>query len=830
MKKIALYLISLLLIDIAAFAQKQPTYSSSEILQMLKKANTIGSVLYIAAHPDDENTRLISYLSNDVNVRTGYLSLTRGDGGQNLIGAEKGAALGLLRTNELLEARKIDGGEQFFTSAVDFGYSKTADETLKLWDKEKILGDMVWVIRNFKPDLIITRFPPTSAAGHGHHTASAILAAEAFDAAADPNRFPEQLKLTQVWQTKRMFQNTSSWWEKEIDKRYETDENLFSVDIGTFNPILGTSYSEMSAESRSMHKSQGFGSAETRGKKIDYLDFLKGDKANKKNGIFDGIDLTWNRLADGKNIQEKLNACISNFNAQHPNQIISDLVKVYNLIDKQSNTYWKEKKKKEIENIIIACSGLYIEAVADNYYSAKNQSIKVQTSVVKRNDADINLKRINFNAKDSVMNIKLKTNESVDLSFNYGISPTENFSNLYWLNKDYNYIFEIDQQEFIGKPMSDPAVEVNFLLEVEKTEINFKRPLVYKWTDDVKGEKYRQFIIVPDVIANFDQSVYEFNKGNKREVNVKLKANSNNITGNLSLEIPKSWKCEPNQFAVDIKEKGIEKTFTFLVTPTIDGPKVNHLKANFSGIFAKETFSAQVIDYDHINPQIILKEAKAKAINISIETKGKNIGYISGPGDDVPSALKQMGYNVTIIKAAAIPTYNLSSFDAILTGIRAYNTEVDLKSNNTLLLEYANQGGTLIVQYNTSDLLIENFGPYPFAISRDRVTEEASDYKILVPEHPIFNYPNKIDAMDFAGWVQERGLYFAKDWSKEYTPLIAWHDTGEEDKNGGIIVSDYGKGKFIYTGISFFRQLPAGVPGAYKLFANIISYGKETVK
>ena len=826
MKKIpVLFFVFLLNIHLAS-AQKQATYSSAEILQMMKKANTIGSVLYIAAHPDDENTRLIAYLSNEVNVRTGYLSITRGDGGQNLIGTEKGATLGLLRTNELLEARKIDGGEQFFTSAVDFGYSKTADETLKLWDKEKILGDMVWIIRNFQPDLIITRFPPTSAAGHGHHTASAILAAEAFDAAADPTKFPEQLKMVQVWQTKRMFQNNSSWWEKDIDKRYQTDDNLLSVDIGTFNPVLGKSYSELAAESRSMHKSQGFGSAETRGKKVDYLEYIKGEKANKKIGIFHQIDLTWNRLPEGKNIQEKLNECIANFSAKQPQKSIPELLKVYDLIDKQKNIHWKEKKKKEVEDIILACSGLYIEAIADNYYSAKGQSIKVQTSVVKRNDVDIKLVRVKINAKDTIADKQLNTNESVDFNFTYGISPTENFSNPYWLNKDYNYTFDIDQQEFVGMPMSNPVIEVNFLFSIEGKEINVMRPLVYKWTDDVKGEKYREFSILPEVTANFDQAVYLFNKGNKQEVKIKLTANSNNVTGVLKIEIPKNWLCEPEQFLVDIKEKGIEKNFTFTITPAVGGAKISTLKAAFQGVFKQETFASQTIDYDHISPQIILKESIAKAINISIETKGKNIGYVSGPGDDIPSALVQMGYNVTIIKASEIPTYNLATFDAIIMGIRAYNTDVELKSNNTFLLDYAKNGGTLIVQYNTSDLLLENFGPYPFAIGRDRVTEENSDFKMLVPEHPIFNTPNKIDEMDFVGWVQERGLYFAKDWAKEYTPLIAWHDAGEEDKSGALIVADVGKGKFIYTGISFFRQLPAGVPGAYKLFANLIAYGK----
>jgi LmbE family N-acetylglucosaminyl deacetylase len=826
MKKLLLSLIYMALCQVTTNAQKQPNYSSAEILQMLKKANTIGSVLYIAAHPDDENTRLISYLSNEINVRTAYLSITRGDGGQNLIGSEKGASLGLVRTNELLEARKIDGGEQFFTSAVDFGYSKTADETLKLWDKEKILADMVWVIRNFQPDIMITRFPATSAAGHGHHTASAILASEAFDAAADPSRFSEQLKFVSVWKTKTLFQNTSSWWEKDIAKRYETDENLLSADIGTFNAVLGQSYSEMAAESRSMHKSQGFGSAETRGKKIDYLDYIKGEKVNKKNGIFHNIDLTWNRLGDGKNIQEKLNDCIVSFNPQQPSKIIPELVKIYNFIEKQSNIYWRIQKKKELEEIIIACAGLYIEATADNYYSAKGQSIKIQTSVIKRNDADIALKRIKINAKDTITDIKLTTNEPVDFSFTYGIAPTDNFSNPYWLNKDYNYTYEIEQQEFIGKPMSSAAVDVNFTLSIAGEEINFKRPLLYKWTDDVKGEKYRDFVILPEVTANFNESAYVFNNGKTKEVIVKISANSNNATGVLKLELPKNWKCNPEQFTVDIKEKSTAKKFIFNVTPTIESPKVNSLKINFAGTFPQQTFSAQVIDYDHINPQIILKEAKAKAINVAIETKGKNIGYIAGPGDDIPSALNQLGYTVTIIKAEEISGFDLKKFDAIITGIRVYNTDVNLKSNNPLLLEYVNLGGTLVVQYNTSDVLFENFGPYPFSIGRDRVTEENSDFKILVPEHPIFNIPNKIETIDFAGWVQERGLYFAKDWTKDYTPLIAWHDTGEEDKLGGLIVADYGKGKFVYTGISLFRQLPAGVPGAYKLFANIVSYGK----
>ena len=357
--------ISLLLIATASYAQKQ--MNASEIKLALNKLNTLGSVLYVAAHPDDENTRLIAYMANERLVRTGYLSLTRGDGGQNLIGTEKGPLMGVVRTQELLEARKVDGGEQFFTRAVDFGYSKTPEETFIKWDKQAVLADVVWAIRKFKPDVMITRFPPTSKAGHGHHTASAILAAEAFDLAGDKNAFPEQLTYTTVWQPKRLLLNASTWWDKELPQKAKDNPTEYTtVDIGTYNTLLGKSYGEIAAESRTMHKSQGFGSAKQRGSKLEYLKLLKGEPF--KTDVLDGVNLSWKTVNGGEAIEKLLTKAITNFNAEQPELIVPTLLEAHQLLNKlPDSNKWKWIKLSKIRTVIANCAGLFVEVTANDY-------------------------------------------------------------------------------------------------------------------------------------------------------------------------------------------------------------------------------------------------------------------------------------------------------------------------------------------------------------------------------------------------------------------------------------------------------------------------------
>jgi LmbE family N-acetylglucosaminyl deacetylase len=821
MKKLLLVLT--LFVTLPTFAQKQ--MNSSEIKLALKKLNVLGSVLYIAAHPDDENTRLIAYMANEKMVRTGYLSITRGDGGQNLIGTEKGALMGVLRTQELLEARKIDGGEQMFTRAVDFGYSKTAEETFEKWGKQKVLADVVWAIRKFRPDVIITRFPPTSRAGHGHHTASAILAEEAFDLAGDKKAFPEQLDYTSVWQPKRLYLNTSTWWDKELPQKAKDNPGKYTtIDVGTYNTLLGKSYSEIASESRTMHKSQGFGSGKTRGSKLEYLELIKGEKGGN-NDIFDGIDITWNKIKKGVEIEQLLTEVNNKFDAERPEKVVSTLFKAYQIIDKlPDSNLWKWIKLSKIRGAISACTGLFIEVTAEDYSAALGTKIKLTTRLVNRSNLKIELLEAKYGEKDTTINITLDNNEALNYESNFTCSNNQK-TNPYWLNHDFEGIYTVDSQSLIGIPQNSSSIAVLFTLKINDEFFPVFRPVVYKHTDRVKGEIYRPFVVLPKVTANISDNVYVFSDSNSKEIRVTLKAHKENETGRVSLKLPDGWKSEPSSVQYNIAKKNEEKVVVFNVTPSAN-ENVGDVKVilNDSDKAAK---SLVTIEYDHIQTQTLLPEAKAKLVRLNVATKGKNIGYIKGAGDEVPTALEQLGYTITLLDENSLKNSDLSQYDAIVAGIRTYNTNKYMATVYGRLMEYVKNGGNYIVQYNTNrGIDTKTMAPFPLTLSRDRVTVEEAKVTFLAPEHPIMNTPNKILESDFDNWIQERGLYFPNEWDENYTPILGWNDPNEEMTKGSLLVANHGKGSFIYTGISFFRELPAGVPGAFKLFSNIISYGK----
>ncbi|HHG86731.1 MAG TPA: PIG-L family deacetylase [Bacteroidetes bacterium] len=822
-------------------AQAQRDHTASQIQLALRKLNTLGTVLYLAAHPDDENTRLISYMVNEKNLRTGYLSLTRGDGGQNLIGTEKGALMGLLRTNELMEARKIDGGEQFFTRAVDYGYSKNPEEAFTKWDRNQVLADVVWTIRKFRPDVIVTRFPPNARAGHGHHTASAILAEEAFDLAADSKAFPEQLAFVQTWQTKRLFFNNSSWWDKNLPEKAAKGGKFATLDVGIYNPLLGKSYSEVASESRSMHKSQGFGAGKQRGEKIEYLELVKGDPA--KGHIFAGIDQRWNRIPGGAKIGKVIAKVLANFQPADPAASVSGLAKAHALIQKLPDGYWKKRKRKEIEDLILACAGLWLEATANQYSGVSGESANVTVTMVRRSKADCKIKQLNFQGLDSLTNLALPYNERIQIQTSIKIahlpSPQADGDKVafgynrpmfnphpYWLMAPFDGMYQVADQSMIGRPLNPPSIIIGFDLDIEGAKFRVNRPLMFKWTDRVKGELYRSFAVLPQVTANIAEKVYIFSSKVPQKIVVSLQAHTDNVEGNIFLNLPPSWqKAEPSK-PFSLKRKDDQTTVSFRVSPPAGASKVG-VSVSIGQHATEPSRSLVEIEYDHIQTQTLLPAARSTLVKLDVARKGKTIGYIVGAGDEVPQSLQQLGYEVKLLDEAALRNQDLSSFDAILAGIRAYNTQDYLKHVNAKLLEYVKNGGNYIVQYNTNrGLVTEDIGPYPFKLSRDRVTVEEAPVTFLAPKHPVLNSPNKITKADFSGWIQERGLYFPNEWDAQYTPILGWNDPGEDMTKGSLLVANYGKGAFIYTGISFFRELPAGVPGAYKLIANMISYGK----
>jgi LmbE family N-acetylglucosaminyl deacetylase len=806
-------------------AQNTSELTSSEIVLNLKKLNTVGSVLYIAAHPDDENTRLLGYLAKEKKLRTGYLSLTRGDGGQNLIGKEQSELLGLIRTQELLAARRVDGAEQFFTRANDFGFSKNPEETFSIWNKESILSDVVWAIRKFKPDVIICRFPTTGEGGHGHHTASAILAVEAFEAAADASKFPSQLNYTEVWQAKRIFWNTFNFGGNNT-----TSADQLKIDVGVFNPLIGKSFGEVAAQSRSMHKSQGFGSTPQRGGNIEYFKFLKGEEA--KTDVFENINFTWARFSSTSKLDQQITACIQQFDVQAPEKSVPALIQIYRSLSDISETdptirYWKIKKLQETQQLILSCAGLWIEANTADYIGIPETEVLINAQIIHRNKVAVQLNKISFLSQtDTTTQLKLNDNELYTFKHKEKLSTSLPYSNPYWLNEAHAPgIYTVNDPQLIGLAENESATVVTFDIDVQGLNLKILRKLVYKSTDPVKGEVYRPFEVLPPATVNMNEKVLVFNSNAAKSLQLIVKANAANVSGKLELSAPAGWDVSIKNPDFKLVNKGDEQIIDAVITlrnATADG----ELKAVLSISEKKYTKSIQRIEYDHIPYQFILADSKAKLVHLDLKKTGTNIGYISGAGDDVPACLKQIGYTVTILTDELLSKEDLSKYSAIVTGVRAYNTNDRLPIYYTKLMEYVTKGGNLIVQYNTNgrgEQLTNKIGPYPFTVSRDRVTDEHAEVKITNPKHTVLNFPNVITANDFEGWIQERGIYFASDLDKNYETVFSMHDANEKSSDGSLIIAKYGKGNFVYSGLVFFRELPAGISGAYRLFANLLS-------
>ena len=845
-----------------AVAQTPTTLNSAEILLGLKKLKVIGSVLYIAAHPDDENTRLLAYFSKERMYRTGYLSMTRGDGGQNLIGDEQGIELGLIRTQELLAARRIDGAEQFFTRAYDFGFSKSTDEALKTWDKEKILSDVVWVIRKFKPDVIITRFPPDNRAGHGHHSASAVLAREAFDAAADPNRFPEHFFYNvKSWQTKRIFWNTFNFGGNNT-----TSADQLKLDVGAFNPLLGKGYGEIASESRSMHKSQGFGVPAQRGTAIEFFTQTGGETV--KQDIAEGIINDWSRFEGGNAINEMIDEMIAAYSIQNPSASVKSLVELYTAIEKINDgdpisIGWKIKKLNEVKALIEASAGLWMEASTNQEFAVMNDSLRLSFNIINRTGTPIILKRVQLDSSsillipdsvkalfpfytetykkemieqpyfvDTLLNKLLTTNQSVN--FTRKIQVKRNETEPYWIkNPMLTGNFTVDDQMLIGMAENNPVYTATFTVKIEDQSFEFIKPVYYKHTDPVKGELYEKLVVYPPALIKAVNSLLLFKDTASKKANFSfLPQATSNVKATVSLNTSNDWKLKPDFGSFPLL-KGVDYELSTDVRPVkfIHGNTTYIQPSYTSNISANNRQRLRKIEHDHIPVITYFPDALTKVVAVDVKVVGKKIGYINGAGDFLPYCLQQLGYEVEFLKEEDMTTTKLNEYDAVVTGIRAYNIHAWLSNAYDELMRYVRDGGVLLVQYNTSNQfgqLRAKISPYPLSISRNRVSEEDATVKFLAPDHVVMNYPNKISVNDFNGWVQERSVYEADNIEKAFTPLFEMSDAGEPKHNGSLLVADYGKGRFVYSALAFFRQLPAGVPGAYRLIANLLA--KPVVK
>jgi len=819
------------LITLIAFSAHART--ASELQLAMKKLTVVGSALYVAAHPDDENTAMLAWLGNERLVRAGYLSVTRGDGGQNLIGDEKGDLLGVIRTQELLSARRIDRAEQFFTRAIDFGYSKTPAETLAIWDHDAVLADVVWTIRRFQPDVIVTRFPSTGEGGHGHHTASALLAEEAFKASGDPSKFPEQLQYVSTWQPKRIFWNRFSF--QRIDPASPEVANDVRIDLGTYNPLLGRAYTEIAAESRSEHKSQGFGSAERRGTIINYLKHSGGEKAAKD--PFEGIDLSWSRRPGGERVGSILQQAWQSFDPASPQKSIPLLLQALDEIERLGAsdawspmaTPWIEVKKNELLDVIRSCAGISIDVSAASFAVAPGGELPVNVTVVNRSEYPFLLSTVaSPNAKPSkAPGAQLLNNQPVRTDIIIKLPADYAYSQPYWLREDGTKgMFRVADQRLVGRADNPAAIPVTVSLQdMQMHTLIFTGPVVYRWTDPVKGEQVREVSVAPDVTLNPSERVLLFPDAKPRSLAIKAQAHVANVNGKVRLVLPAGWKASPETLPLTLKLKGDEAGLLFQVTPPAAESTGTARAEVETADGRKLSYDLTSIDYAHIPAQQIFRPATSKLVRVDLKRRGQKIGYIMGSGDEVPVALRQAGYDVILLSDADLDRGAFSNFDAIVAGVRAYNTRQRLRVAQPKLMSYVENGGTYVVQYNTNgdDIVVPAPGPYPFKLSRDRVTVEESPVKLLNPAHPLLTTPNRITAADFEGWVQERGLYFLGEWDPKYATVIASNDPGEPEKAGGQIFARHGKGIFIYTSYAWFRQLPAGVPGAYKLFVNLVS-------
>ena len=821
----------LFLLPLFLTGQSYSPPSSVTLYNDLKKLNVLGSAHYKAAHPDDENTRLISYLSNHVHARTAYLSMTRGDGGQNLIGTELRELLGVLRTQELLAARRVDGGEQFFTRANDFGYSKHPDETLEIWDRQEVLSDVVRMIRTFRPDVIINRFDHrTPGSTHGHHTSSAILSTEAFALAGDRAAFPEQLEALEPWSPSRLFFNTSWWFYGSRENFEKADKSkLVPMDIGVYYPERGLSNNEIAATASSQHRCQGFGRPNVRGSEMEYVELLEGTMPRTAD-LFDGIDTSWGRMEGGEAIGAILDPLEASFNFSDPSEHLPDLLEAYGILQKLEDSHWKQLKSKQLTDLIAGVSGLYIEAssVANSANPGDHATIRIEA--INRSQWPVRLMGYQLDsgkAPDTV--ITLSYNERQQWEETIRIPEDQAYTTPYWLNEAGSLgMYRVADEQLIGNPETPPAFYLRTTLDFNGVKIPFRVPVIHRYAEPDKGELQRAFDILPKVTASFEEQVALFTSSHARQIQLTVKSQAAEASGTASLRLPDGWRADPASFPFGLKGKGDERIFQFTVMPP---------SSESQGFIMPEIIvdgSAHdkeliTISYEHIPAQNVLLPASVKVVRLNVEKAGQHIGYVMGAGDEIPENLEAVGFTVHELQVQELTAETLKQLDAVVLGIRAYNVLDELPFKNDLLMEYVRDGGTMVVQYNTSGRGSRDFSdlaPYPLQLSRDRVSDETAAVRFLDPAHPVLNFPNRMESTDFEGWVQERGLYFPDQWDPAYSPVLSMNDPGEDPKEGSLLVAPYGEGFYIYTGLSFFRELPAGVPGAFKLLSNMLSIGK----
>lgn len=810
MKKIKLLIIASIVFTQNITAQKPQTPTPSEIYFKMEQLNVLASALYVAAHPDDENTRLITYLTHHDKAYTNYFSLTRGNGGQNLLSNELGTDLGVIRTNELWNARKIDGGHQFFSTADDFGFSKHPKEAFEKWNKESLLQQMVYMIRKEQPDVIINRFDHrTEGNTHGHHTASAQLSKEAFDLAQDVSyKIPEEE--LNIWQPKRLFFNVSWFFFRNKKAFDEADKSKYiPLNIGTFYTQLGKNNQEIASLSRSQHQSQGFGDLSSRGEEVDYVELIEGIPLNSSN-LFEGIDTSWNRIKAGEKIQPLVSQLIKEYDFKDPSKSVTLLTTIYSEIDKLPESIWKNRKQNEVKELIKNCTGLFLDLTTNEPFTTPNTTIDIKVEAVNRSTQNIILKDVTINNQKTILNKPLENQEVFYDYFNTKFTNSD-FTNFKFINT-----FNDFKTQFYQNNKNEITLEIN------DVSISFPIEIQYRYKDVVKGEIYKPFHVVPAVSVKFSQPTYIASNQNQKIEIILDNYSDVNTDGVLSVIDSENKEIFKDHISLNPKEKNI----SFYVPKNL---KSNIYTAHFKQ--DKNIFNNQIkwVDYSHIPVNYYIKKSETQIINFdNSKLKKQHIGYIMGAGDEILQVLKNVGYQVDLIDLKMLKAEDLAQYETVIVGIRAFNTENELAIKNQLLFDYVKNGGVVVTQYQTNtNLKTEKIAPYNLKLGSTRITDENAVVNFINPNEKILNQPFKISQENFKNWVQEQGLYYADDFSNDFKPIFTSHDFDEKNTNGALLVAKYGKGYYVYTGLSFFRQLPAGNTGALELFINLIELKNE---
>jgi LmbE family N-acetylglucosaminyl deacetylase len=795
----------------AAVAAEEAPMDAGSLAHAVDRLAVTARVLYVAAHPDDENTRLLAYLANGRHLGVAYLSMTRGGGGQNLIGPEQAELLDVIRTEELLAARSLDGATQRFTRMRDFGYSKSAAETFSIWGREEALADVVWVLRTFQPDVVITRFdekPPN----HGHHTASAILAREALEAAADPARFPGQIAAgAKPWTAARLLHNFPTW------RGEPPPEGALPLDVGAYDPRLGLSYGELAARSRSQHQSQGFGVAGERGSVVERFVTVLGTAPEKD--LLDGVPLGWERYGEaGVPVARALDEARRLLERDRPELAVPALAAARAAMEALPDEPRTRDARRAAERAIVAASGFFVRATAKQPAVVPGAKVEIAIEVLERLPAGLELVAFLWpDGSEVSAGGPLGVNEKNVVRREIAIPAEAEVSVPYWMR-------ERVPQELVGRPRGPAALEAGVTVAVAGRTIRFQVPVQYAWTDPVRGERLREVVVTPPAtVTPFREAVLAPN-GTAAPLIVKVRASRDSLRGEVEVPVPEGWRVEPASAPVSLEKAGDETTVRFAMTPPPSGTPVEvHPRITVDG--RSWSWREDVLDYPHIPMQVVLQPSRVRAVPLTLVVPEGRIGYVSGSGDSIAEDLTHVGARVEILDDETLRAGDLSRFAAIVTGIRAYNTRGALRAAHDRLMAYVEAGGTVVVQYNTRSWfgpLESRIGPLPIEIGRGRITDERAAMEPRVPDHEVLLRPHRIGPSDFEGWVQERGLYFAETWDPAYVSVLSAADPGETPLEGGLLFARHGKGRYVYTGLSFFRQLPAGVPGAYRLFLNLI--------